>query len=752
MSTLALGPSFAFSLNVDDHQAIASNVERLIETLDYLGQPIEPGDKTLIVAAISTPDKLAGLRTVRSVLKKYVLARITINPESRVSALPGGAPPILVEAGWRAFCIEVANESSVRSRLGVTSPQAKAISEYSPGSQMTATGITPKGAAYPLQTVTPLDREQRWLGLQEYDQAPMSERLDGLSLEYVLLLLYSRDRGKRAAELRFDAGPTTVDLGFRSTLPLVFSCLPAAVLTLRIMDDDGSPATASLTITDEVGRVYPAQAKREAPDLGFQRQIYRSDGQSVLLPKGNFTIEYARGPEYVVKQLHCAVTDALAQTASLRLERWVNPAGLGWYSGDHHIHAAGCAHYTTPSEGIRPEDVIPQVRGEGLSVGDVLTWGPSWYHQKQFFKKSVDPVSARGSILKYDVEISGFPSSHCGHLCLLNLQQQDFPDTTTIEQWPSWNLPILQWAKEQGATVGYAHVGHGLSVDSQDLPNYLIPPFDDNGANEYLIDVAHGAVDFLSVVDTPAMAELNLWYHAMNCGFRTKIAGETDFPCLFERVGAGRTYVHLDERPHSESGYLAWIRGLSDGYSYVSEGKSHLMDFTVDDASLAGSTNEVHYREAQDVTVTVRVAALCSGIPGKALNRRLGEHFYWDMELVRRVEPDQVPLEFIVNGAAVKTIAVQADGRVREFKTTIRIERSSWIAIRIYPSSHTNPIYVVIGGEPIRASKRSAQWCLGCIDGAWSKMLRRIEPSQLAEAQEACDFTRSVFGKILREM
>ena len=256
------------------------------------------------------------------------------------------------------------------------------------------------------------------------------------------------------------------------------------------------------------------------------------------------------------------------QTATLKLERWINPGDSGWYSGDHHIHAAGCAHYTTPAEGIRPEDVIYQVRGEGLSVGDVLTWGPSWYYQKQFFRQSVDPVSARGSLLKYDVEVSGFPSSHCGHLALLGLQEQDFPHAATIEEWPSWNLPILQWAKAQGAAAGYAR-GHGLVVESQQLPNYLIPPFNDNGANEYLIDLAHGAVDFLSVVDTPAVAELNLWYHALNCGFKTKVAGETDFPCLFERVGVGRTYVHLDKTPAGETGYREWINGLKDGRSCV---------------------------------------------------------------------------------------------------------------------------------------------------------------------------------------
>ena len=57
----------------------------------------------------------------------------------------------------------------------------------------------------------------------------------------------------------------------------------------------------------------------------------------------------------------------------------------GWYSGDHHIHAAGCAHYESPTEGVTPEDMMRHVLGEDLNVGCCLSWGPCWYHQKTYF-------------------------------------------------------------------------------------------------------------------------------------------------------------------------------------------------------------------------------------------------------------------------------------------------------------------------------------------------------------------------------
>jgi hypothetical protein len=57
-----------------------------------------------------------------------------------------------------------------------------------------------------------------------------------------------------------------------------------------------------------------------------------------------------------------------------------------------------------------------------------------------------------------------------------------------------------------------------------------------------------------------------------------------------------------------------------------------------------------------------------------------------------------------------------ADGKLRDVAFDVKIERSSWVALRILPSSHTNPIFMLVGGKPIRASRRSAEWCLKSVD------------------------------------
>ncbi len=95
-----------------------------------------------------------------------------------------------------------------------------------------------------------------------------------------------------------------------------------------------------------------------------------------------------------------------------------------------------------------------QIAGERLNVGCVLTWGPCYYYQKQFFSGKDDPHSKPDELMHYDLEVSGFPSSHAGHLVLLGLTDQDYPGTKRIEDWPTWDLPILRWGKQQGRRGG----------------------------------------------------------------------------------------------------------------------------------------------------------------------------------------------------------------------------------------------------------------------------------------------------------
>ncbi|MBV8809610.1 MAG: CehA/McbA family metallohydrolase [Acidobacteriaceae bacterium] len=744
-------------------QPFAEQVRQVESALAYLGEPLSPKDQDAVNQATAKSDEDAAISDIEQILDKYTLAIVEINPESRVRVRPGEAKLELVQAGTRVFLVKVINKAGVTARLAAESPNALPV--YVPSD----------GSSEPPEKISTADLRDRWMGLDLYDRDPMSERLSGLPLEYRIVEIYSRDHGQRSAKIGFNVGQGTQDVGFRNEMVVLFSALPAHPLRLQVRDDTGAPSVAAFTIRDNLGRLYPNPSKRLAPDFFFQPQVYRANGETVLLPEGTYTVSCSMGPEYLGQKKQVKVRAAGPNEVSFAMHRWIDPAKYGWYSGDHHVHAAGCSHYQNPTEGVRPEDMVRQIRGEKLNVGAVLTWGPCYYYQKQFFSGKDNPLSTPDRLMHYDLEVSGFPSSHAGHLVLLGLKEQDYPHCVRIEQWPTWDLPILRWGKSQGALVGFAHSGWGLEVKSRELPNYEMPGFDGIGANEYIVDVTYpDTVDFISAVDTPYVWELNIWYHTLNVGFRTRISGETDFPCITDaRVGEGRVYAKID----GPLTYSAWLDALRAGRSYVSDGRSHLMDFSVNNVGLG--TNASELKMTSGGTVHARVKASAYLYPAGAADeepnwmtplnnpgnshsadrasvmdihdRPLDEEPYWQIERARVGNTRQVPIELVMNGKPVARKNVVADGSVQDIAFDVPVKQSSWLAVRILGSSHTNPMFILVNGKPIRASRQSAQWCLAAVNQCWTQKAPKISKAELPEAQAAYDHARDVYTKLVEE-
>ena len=360
-------------------QPLAANVRRVTQALDLLGQPL-PGPLSIDVMAAAR-ERCAD--RLQELLDQQVLLVVSINPESRVKVSRGPAAARLQQGGYIAVLVKVINESTITKRLKIVSPQAGPV--YA--------GVAALSLARQQQTELGVnenksgDRE-RFLAVEMFTAPPMTDKLSGLEVEYAVALIYSHEAGKREATIGFDVEQGNQDLGFRGEVPVLFDVKPAVHVKLNIVDQDGRPTIAKLVFRDAQGHVYPPQAKRVAPDFFFQPHIYRASGETVSLPPGKLTVEFSRGPEYRVLRREIEIPAAPSHTLDLRLERWIDTAAHGFYSGDHHIHAAGCAHYTSPTEGVAPEDMFRQVKGEGLNVGSVLTWGPCFRFQRQFFPSS----------------------------------------------------------------------------------------------------------------------------------------------------------------------------------------------------------------------------------------------------------------------------------------------------------------------------------------------------------------------------
>jgi hypothetical protein len=789
-------------------QPLAANVERVVRAMESLGAPL-PAETVAELA------KAGGERDVRRLqdhLDPHALLSVTINPEERVKVVRGSAPAVLQQGGYTPVLVKVVNEAATTKTLRIGSPQSGPVTSGAADLSMARQdqrhlkdGEIRGGAP------------GRFLQVEMVTDPPMTPNLSGLRVEYSVAIVYSSESGRREATIGFDIGQGTQDLGFRGEIPVLFEVRPAVPVTLRVRDHDGAPTVAHFTFNDRSGRIYPPQPKRTAPDLFFQRQIYRADGGVVLLPPGRIRVTFGRGPEYGLESREFVVPERGVATLDVRLKRWIDPNAHGYYGGDHHIHAAGCAHYTDPTEGVSPADMFLQVKGEGLNVGCVLTWGPCYDYQRRFFGPRPDGLSEPLTLIKYDVEVSGFGSQALGHVCLLNLRDQTFPgsDGTASKGWPTWTTPVLRWAKAQGAVTGYAHSGSGLEINpkpaarrlltaldtdadgsltraetagglhpgefdpadadrdgvltlaelevaheraAETLPNFAIPEMNGVGAMEVVVSVPQGVCDFISAMDTPRIAEWNMWYHLLDCGFPIKVSGETDFPCMSGlRVGQGRVYVRLGEVRSLD--FDAWCAGLAGGRSYVSDGFAHALEFTVGGKR---SGDRLELEKPGTVAVRAKVAfaarmplAVAHGgivpaggrrLVGDTVNlhgpRREGE--FTTAGQSRRVE-------LVVNGRAVAGSEVPADDRVHELEFRVPIERSSWVALRHFPQLHTNPVDVLIGKRPIRASRRSALWCLEATEQLWRARGRSIAPGERDDARRAFDQAIETYRRIASE-
>jgi hypothetical protein len=758
-------------------QPLAGNVTRVLQALESLGAPV-PAD---LGVALTPALKAQDAAKIQDLLDPHVLAVVNISPEARVKAKRGPGAVDLQQTGYTPILLKIINEATITKALHIKSPQALPI--YAQG---------------PAGKIKDIDIKDRFLDVEMFTANPLTDKLSGLKVEYALALIHSSQAGKREVVLQFDVGQGSQDLGFRGEVPILFNIRPAVPVQLLITDEGGKPTTGRVTFKDKLGRIYPPKAKRLAPDFFFQDQVYRHSGGTVLLPPGELTMTYGRGPEYLLPRRSLTVPDKGPAVVKVALKRWINPVDYGFYSGDHHIHAAGCAHYTNPTEGVFAEDMFLHVKGEGLNVGCNLTWGPCFDFQRQFFEPTANKVSEPMTVLKYDIEVSGFGSQALGHVCLLNLRDQTYPGSEgTTKGWPTWTTPLMRWAKNQGAYTGYAHSANGLTFDlkgsaaralakrtlaaldadkdgklsrqeaaqgllpdafakidadndgflteqelaghiqriwSTQLPNLAIPPMDGIGAQEICVTSAQGLCDFISAMDTARIPEWNCWYHIMNCGFPLKASGETDFPCITgSRVGQGRVYVQLGKQERIE--FKDWAEGLAKGRSYVSDGYAHALEFTV-----AGQTPGGKADLASPGTVTVKAkVAFAAEMPlGTSVGARLPTG---DM---RRVE-------VVVNGQAVAAKEVPADAKEHDLTFNINIDRSSWVALRHFPQLHTNPVNVIVDGQPIRASRNSALWCIGTIEQLWRVRNGVIAASERDEAQRTFQAAIERYRKIAAE-
>ena len=245
-----------------------------------------------------------------------------------------------------------------------------------------------------------------------------------------------------------------------------------------------------------------------------------------------------------------------------------------------------------------------------------------------------------------------------------------------------------------------------------------------NGSNDY-----YEALGF----EDDHLATQTVWYRILNCGFRIPAGSGTDIMANFASVrgpiGMNRVYVRL-RGPLTRRGFY---QGLKAGRTFVTNGP--LLGFTLGGVSVGDKLT----LSAGSRRITARVT-LRSMVP------------------VER-------LEIIRNGEIAGSIPLTGDSTTVTATVPLMVDRSGWYLVRawshgarapvldLHPMATTSPIYVTVGGQPVRSPEDAAYFLawmdrleqaaransgyntdqerdhiLGLIDAARQEFRRRQEP------------------------
>jgi hypothetical protein len=516
-----------------------------------------------------------------------------------------------------------------------------------------------------------------------------------------------------ALRLRLDGDRTAGEL------PLPIAWTPSGALRVQVRDAGGYvPARVYVVGSDRLARAPSGSFLRTTWSGGHS--YFHTQGSSTLaLPAGPADVMVVRGFEHVPERRRVEVEAGRLATAEFRLERSIDAAARGWYSGDIHIHP-NLIHKTL-DQVVGPEDVRLQVQAEDLNVANLLVCNSlgDIVYDRDRFTGAPSPLSTPRHILYWSEEVR---TSLYGHMSVLNLRtflEPPYNGFVTSRahpfDYPS-NTTQARRAHAQGAGVFYVHPA-----------SFPVTGLGATSAKALPVDAALGASDGMEILGYgETEASTDLYHRLLNCGFRLAAAAGTD---TFDNIrlhkipGGDRVYVHLA----GPLGYSAWVDGLRAGRSFVTNGP--LLFFTVDGR-----------RPGSGLTLQR---------PG-TVEVKVGAH-------------SQVPmtgLEILRNGTVVATATPEAGGRVLDYRGTIAVERSSWLAARIrggkHPLvvnnpalfAHTSPVYCYVGGRPI-AEEKDLRFFLRWVGDLRARLVseglferREHEREVLAQFDEAAEVYR----------
>jgi hypothetical protein len=213
----AFGPALGDLHKIDNVslESLAEVAKAAVATLEKVGQPISDPDRARLFAAFEKSG-IEGVGEIQDILDRYCLLGIRINEEGWLSATVASnelADHRLIQGKWKYFLIKINNESAVKAPIMTKSPQELLPDELNSAEMGSRTSVRP-------------DSWYRWIGLQTYEPA-LTINSPGPTARYLVLGIFSRDQGMRAADLEFYFSGGAVSQGHYTSQRLLFDVVSA---------------------------------------------------------------------------------------------------------------------------------------------------------------------------------------------------------------------------------------------------------------------------------------------------------------------------------------------------------------------------------------------------------------------------------------------------------------------------------------------------------------------------------------------
>ncbi|MDE2678677.1 MAG: CehA/McbA family metallohydrolase [Gemmatimonadota bacterium] len=452
---------------------------------------------------------------------------------------------------------------------------------------------------------------------------------------------------------------------------------PTGTLSVRTTGADGTLLASRIHLTTSDGKSYaPADAYARVARAG-DRIFHHPGSFTVGLPAGTAELTVVRGFETTPRTVQAQVRDGEVTELTITLEEISDVSDQGWFSGSTHLHMNYAGNLRNSLENLmmmsaaEDQDIVnEQIANKDNRILDHQFWIPGG---------GPHPLSEPDRVLvvgqEYRPPFYGhvFMFGHRDHL--IAPYAMGYEGTAIESLYPS-NTDMLLKAKAQGATTAYVH------------SFYNGDPLEGNlgGAKGFIVDAALGAADAVEW-STPQDGWPPL-YAVWSNGIRAALVGGEDAISSLHAtplVGSMRTYVRTPDGRLTMEG---WFQGLRDGRAYMSSGP--LVEFAVEGR---GPGEDL----ALDAPGEVRVSGRVWGIVG--------------MEMA----------ELVVNGEVVRTYIFDGDRKSLEIDDRIALAGSAWVHLRVtglredrwpldtsYPQAATNPVWVTVGGRPIRSAVAAA--------------------------------------------